>query len=143
MLEKGLITAEQLKIALDEQVMTKEFLGKILLRHGQIREEDLLAALSEQFKIPVIPLHDKYIDWNLVKSFSASLILDYRCFPVSRDENSVTVAITNPLNAWVIHKIEEEARGFPLKLVLVSQGDIDEAIHRYQQYLRQDITKWF
>ena len=47
----------------------------------------------------------------------------------------MTVAITNPLNAWAIGKAEEETRGFKLKLVLVSEEDMNEAIGRYQEHM--------
>ena len=143
LIEKGLITPEQLKDALDEQARTKEFLGKILLDRSQIREPDLLTALSEQFNIPIITLKYRYIDWGLVKSFSASLILDYNCFPLEKDEWSVTFAITNPLDAWALKKIEEEARGLKIRLVLVSRNDIIEVIQRYRQYLNGNISKLF
>jgi len=135
LIEKGRITQQQLSNALAEQSRTKEFLGAILLKNKQITEKDLLEALSEQFDIPVVSLKNKYIDWNLVKIFSPSLILDYRCFPVDKDSRSVTFAIANPLDVWVLKKAEEEARGLALKLVLASRGDIDEAVQRYRQYM--------
>lgn len=143
LIERGLITPEQLKDALDEQARTKEFLGKILLDRNQLKESDLLTALSEQFNIPIITLKYRYIDWGLAKSFSASLILDYKCFPLEKDEWSVTFAITNPLDAWALKKIEEEARGLKVKLVLVSQRDMIEVVQRYQQYLSRNIAKLF
>lgn len=140
---KGLITSEQLKAALEEQARTKEFLGTILLKKNQIKERDLLVTLSEQFNISFISLKNKYIDWNLVKTFNPSLILEYKCFPVERDEQSVTIAITNPLDAWAIKKAEEGAKDLKLKLVLVSASDMQEAIQRYQRYMRGDIFNLF
>jgi len=133
---KGLITGGQLKASLDEQRKTDEFLGKILLRKNQIKEKDLLEALAEQFNIPYASLKYKYMDWQLAKRFSPALILDYKCFPIAKDERSVTIAITNPLDVWAIKRAEEEARGLKLKLVLVSEGDMQEVIQRYQQYIR-------
>jgi hypothetical protein len=143
LIEKGLITQEVLDDALREQRETKEFLGAILLRKKRIKEADLLTALSEQFHIPLFSLKDKYIDWNLVKGFSASLILDYRCFPVAKDDWSITMAITNPLDIRVLKRVEDEAKGLRLKLVLVSEGDINDSIKRYNSYLRGNISKLF
>lgn len=141
LINKGLITGEQLKDALDEQRKTNEFLGKILIRKNQFKEKDLLEALAEQFNIPYVSLKYKYIDWHLAKQFSLGLILDYKCFPIAKDEWSVTVAITNPLDVWALKKAEEGARGLKLKLVLVSEGDMKEAIQRYQQYIRSSTLK--
>jgi type IV pilus assembly protein PilB len=136
LIRKGLINANALKDALDEQQRTKEFLGSILVRKNKINEKDLLGALSEQFNIPFLSLKFKYIDWNFVGKFSSSLVLDYKCLPLEREDSAVTVAITNPLDVWAIKKTEEETRGLRLKLVLVSEGDMEEAIKRYKQYLR-------
>ena len=96
LINKGLINQERLKAGLEEQSRTKEFLGTILVKKNLIKERDLLATLSEQFNIPLISLKNKYLDWNFVKNFSASLILNHRCFPVKKDEFSVTIAIVNP-----------------------------------------------
>jgi type IV pilus assembly protein PilB len=142
LIEKGLITAEELEQALNEQVKTKEFLGAVLLRKNQIKERDLFEALSEQYSIPLISLKNRYIDWKIVKEFSASLILDYMCFPIKKDDWSMTIAITNPLDAWAIKRAEEETSGFKLKLVLVSSEDMREAIHRYKQFMRGRIFKF-
>ena len=140
LIEKSLIGPEQLKDALTEQRRTKEFLGSILLKKKYIAEKDLLKALSDQFGIPVVKIKDKYIDWNFVRRFSPSLILENKCLPIKGDDVSVTVAITNPLDAWAIKKAEDETKGFILKLVLVSEEDMSDAIERYQQYVR---SKYF
>lgn len=137
LIEKGLINARQLEQALDAQQKTKEFLGSVLLARDIIKENDLLAALSEQFEIPLVTIQYKYIDWDFVRGFSPSLILDYKCFPFQKDNGTVTVAITNPLDAWALEKVEKETKGFKLKLALVSKEDMKEAVRRYEEYIRK------
>lgn len=134
LMEKGLISRRQLQDALEEQLRTKEFLGSILLKRGAVEERGLSEALSEQFNIPFVDLGHRYIDWQFVKGFSPSLILDYRCFPFKQDGSSITVAITNPLDAWVLKKAEEATKGFDLKVALVSEGDMKDLIKRYKEY---------
>ena len=139
LMAKGLITGEQLKSALDEQRKTNEFLGTIFLKKNQIKEKDLLEGLSEQFNIPYVNLKYKYIDCQLAKQFSLALISDYKCFPITKDDWSITVAITNPLDVWALKKAEERAGDLKLKFVLVSEEDMKEVIQRYQQYIRHSI----
>jgi len=143
LIDKGLITAEQLTSALEEQKKTKEFLGTILLKRKQIAERALLEVLSEQFNIPFVNLDYKYIDWELLKKFSPSLIQEHRCIPLRKDDFSITIATTNPLDPWALKKAEEESRGLKLKLVLVSEGAMEDAIKRYKQYLKGDMSKLF
>ena len=138
----GIINKEQLKDALAEQARTKEFLGAILIREFQIEEKDLLKALSEQFNMPFVALKNKYIDWDFVKHFNPSFVLDSKCFPILKDKDGITIAITNPLDAWPIKKAEEAASGFKLKLVLISEEDMRDAIRRYKEYMRKNINKF-
>lgn len=143
LVERKIITPLQLAGALDEQARTKEFLGKILTDRNQIKEADLLRMLAEQFNIPFVNLKHSYTDWALIKSFGSSSILDYNCFPLKKDDWSVSFAITNPLDVRVLRKIEEEAKGLKVKLVLVSQGDMLEVVKGYRQYLADSIAKLF
>lgn len=143
LVQKGLLAPVQLQIALEEQERTGEFLGEILLKKNYIREDALTEVLSAQFGIPVVKLSDRYINWKIVDGFSASVILDYRCFPVARDDWSVTVAITNPLDARVLARAQEGARGQRLKFVLVSRKDMDEVLARYKQYRKGNIARKF
>lgn len=136
LLHKGLITQEQLDTALAEQAKSHAFLGEILVKHGVIKDTELLAALSEQLKIPVEDLADKYIDWNLVSKFSASLLLDYRCFPVQSNGREVTIAITNPFDVWAVKRAEEEVHPLQLKLALCTKAGMDEAISRYRAHMK-------
>jgi type IV pilus assembly protein PilB len=139
LLERGLISDAQLELALAQQRSSGEFLGAVMVRLLMIREEDLLTALSEQYGMPTVCLRNRYIDWALVNSFSPSLVLDYKCFPIGRDAWSVTMAIINPLDAWAIKQAETEAQGLRVKLVLVSISDMEDAITRYRQHLQRNI----
>jgi len=137
----GIINNEQLEGALAEQARTKEFLGAILIREFQIEEKDLLKALSEQFNIPFVALKNKYIDWDFVKQFNPSFVLDSKCFPILKDKDGITIAITNPLDAWSIKKAEEATSGFKLNFALVSEDDMKDAIRRYKEYMKKNIYK--
>ena len=141
LIERGLLTSEQLALALGEQSTTKELLGVILVRKGWVKEKDFLTALSQRFNLPLVELKSKRIDWEIFRYFSSSLIFDYRCVPFERDEHSVTMAISNPLDAWTVKRAEEEAKGLILKMALTSREDIDDTIKQYQLYMLQKLKK--
>lgn len=143
LLEKRLITSDQLRLALAEQSTTREFLGRILLKYKWINEKDLLVTLSERFNLPLVDLKGQYIDWKIARDFSPSLILDYHCIPLEKKDRSVTIAIANPMDAWSLRKAEEEAAGRELKYVLVSEADMRDAIERYRDYVQKNITNLF
>jgi type IV pilus assembly protein PilB len=141
LLEKGVINDEQLKDALAEQQKTKEFLGAVLKRKFGIKDDDLSKALSEQFGMPFVTLKNKYIDWDFVKQFSPSFIVDSKCFPLKKDDLEMTIGVTNPLDAWALKKAEEASRGFKLKLVLVSEEDLKDAVKRFKEYIKNSVYK--
>lgn len=137
LISKGLLTAEQLERALDEQRRTKEFLGAILVKRRFILEKDLLKAFSEQFAIPVEDIGNAYIDWGIARRFDPTLIMECKCFPVKKDDSTVTVAMTNPLDVIAMKKAEESIRGFMPRFVLVSKEDMAGAVERYKQFMRR------
>ena len=141
LIEKGLITPEQLTEALEEQKRTKNFLGTILLKRKQVKETDLLQTLSEQLNVPFVDLDHKYIDWEFLKKFSSSLILEHKFLPLHKQDFSITIATANPLDPWALQKAEEETRGFKIKLVLVSETAMEDAIQRYKQHIKGNISK--
>jgi len=141
LIKKGVITEAQLHDALKEQKTSSGFLGAILVSKGWVSKNDVLEALAEQFGIPLVDLKKEHIDMELARRFSSSLIVDHKCFPVRQDEETITVAIVNPLNAVAISKIEEEAKPRKVNLVLVTEEDIDEAIKNYRQHVSESIQR--
>jgi hypothetical protein len=64
LIQQGLLTEEQLKIALDEQKRTGRKLGRVFVESGYVTEAGISQALARQLRIP-------FIDLN---SFTPSLI---------------------------------------------------------------------
>jgi type IV pilus assembly protein PilB len=133
---KGVLTMAQLEVALAEQKLTKEFLGAIAVKMGYVKEHDLVKALAAQFSLPVLVTKEMYIDWELVKQFSPSRILQDKCFPVTREEFVIIIAIENPLDVWALKRAEDECRGAIPRFALVSPSDMEDLIKRYNQYMR-------
>ena len=143
LLEKGLITNEQLQKTIEEQMKHKQFLGEMFVKKGIISEDDLLKTLAEQFNIDFVHLKDEAIDWEVAKGFSSSLITDHKCIPLRIDGDTVTLAITNPLNAWVLDKAEKEAAPRKIRVVLAKVSDVDKAIEAFRQYsIRTMMNQW-
>ena len=141
LIQRGLITPTKLEMALEEQRQTREFLGALLVRRKYLREEDLIKALSEQFEIPHITLKNEYIDWDVAMRFSAALVTEHAFLPIRSTENGITVAITNPLDATGISRVEREANGQPVRLVLVSTEDMRDAVKRWSEKAAARVKK--
>lgn len=140
---KGLLTEEQLQKVMEEQLKNKKFLGEMLVESGMITEDDLFQTIAEQFDIEYVSLKDEDIDWDVSIGFSSSMITEHKCLPIRADEDTVTLAITNPLDAWVIETAEKEAAPHKVKVVLANKSDMNEAIKQYHKHsIRKMMNKW-
>lgn len=143
LISKGFITKAQLEEVIQEQLRNKKFIGMMLVQRGLISEGDLTESLAEQFGIEHVRLKKEDVDWDLTLKFSASLITDHKCLPINADQETVTLAITNPLDVWVLDKAEKEAVPRKVKIVLATLSDMDEMIKEYRRFsIQKMMKKW-
>lgn len=133
LMELGLVMPRQLEQALERQRSTGQFLGVILLEMGAITEQGLLEAISRQFGIPHEPLDPARVDWAVAKQFPASVLSDGKGFPIRADAQSVTVAITNPLDVWTLSAMERLAGRRPVRPVLVLERELRVVVQEHQR----------
>lgn len=141
LVQKKRLREEQLNAAVEEQLLTKELLGTILLKRNFIKEEDLLEVLSDQYGMRTVDLRKELIDWEVALRFSPKLVLDKVCMPLRKKETGIVVAITNPLDAEAIGLIEREAKGEKVEFVLAKLADLQWAIGHYNQRVFLKIQK--
>lgn len=140
---KGLVTEDQLEAMIKEQLKNKKFLGQMLVESGLVSEDDLFKTIAEQFDIDFVQLADEEIDWDVSAGFSSSMITEHKCLPLRADDETVVLAITNPLDVWVLDTAEKEAAPHKIKVVLVKESDMDIALKQYHKYsIRKMMHKW-
>lgn len=130
LVEKGLITHEELKLALDEHQKTGEMLGQVLVKMKFISEKDVLQVLAEQQGVPFLELKDLAIEDKVIKSVPAKFTWHYKVMPIRIDGNILTIAISNPFDMWPIDDLETNL-GYRVEKVLSTSVDILEAIRKY------------
>lgn len=128
LINKKLITHEQLEAALAEQGKTGELLGAILIRKGFLGEEDFLKVLSEQFNVPFIKLKETAIDPLAIKKVPAKFAWYYKAMPVKFVDNKLLIASSDPLRSLDDLRI---FLGYDLKPALASEAEIMETIKEY------------
>ena len=141
LIAKGFITEAQLHDALMEQKVSEKFVGMILKEKGTVTDLDLTTALAEQFDIPFVDMRSQYIDMELARKFTSSLIVDHKCFPLKTDENKIVFAIINPLDMVALSKMDEESNPRTVDYVLVTETDMNEVVDQYRKYVSQSIQR--
>jgi hypothetical protein len=139
LLRRSLITQAQLEQALARQRTSGAFLGELLVDMGFATEDEVLAALAEQFGLRRERGVLARVDWSVARQFPASTLARRECFPVWGDETSVTVAIANPLAVQALRDVERTARFRAVRPVLVSSVELRELFEGYQQRALQSL----
>lgn len=133
LIQRGLITAEQLKQALATQKEQGGLLGEILTKLGFATEEDIAQALAIQHDFPYLPLANYEIDSEVLKLIPESLAHKYCFLPIDKMGDILTVVMANPLDAKAIEDIEALTK-CKIETFVATYTEIKEAIERcYKQ----------
>lgn len=133
LLERGVITPDQLARALSERGDRGEKLGHVLVRQGLISELDLVEYLSTQLTIPVVTVPERPIDPDVLRLIPFSIARKYDVLPIRRVNGSLTVAMADPTN---LRAMDDVTFATNLRIVpaIAPQSTIRRAIDRlYEQ----------
>ena len=97
LVEKGLLTPQQLEQALAEQEKTGELLGRILIKRGWLNEVALYRAIAEKEGLEFVPETDHLDPDPAVASYLLRAdALRYQAIPVEEKKGTVTVLLGDP-----------------------------------------------
>ncbi|UCD93741.1 MAG: Flp pilus assembly complex ATPase component TadA [Candidatus Zixiibacteriota bacterium] len=130
LIEKGLISREQLAEALKKQDTSGHKVGQILVENGLITEDQLIQTMSERLEIPKISLESIVIDPLVVGLIPVEVARRYCLIPVFRIGNVLTVAMADPLNIIAIEELKYLTK-CDIKRVITSRSKINAAIDQY------------
>lgn len=132
LLERGIITRQQLQEAL---VMHKEkgiLLGEALIALKYTTEEDIVEALTRQYGFPYLPLSNYEIAPEVVASVPVNVCKQFCLIPIDKIGKSLTLAMANPLNAQALEDVEL-ITGCNVQSFVSTATDIKSAIKRYYE----------
>lgn len=130
LIEQGLIDEKKLNRALGEQKNSGEPLGRILLKNGAISVDDLYKSLAVQFDMAVVKLSDYQIDKKIIDNIPATLARKHRILPVKMNNNTLTVAMADPLSFPVLSNLQAML-DYRVEGVLATEDEISRALDQY------------
>jgi len=99
LVKEGRITKDQLKLALDRQVVFGGRIGTNIVELGLMKEGDMLQFLSSYFRVPPVdPADLDNIEPEIISSISPAIADKYRVIPFRKDRNRMHAAMLNPRN---------------------------------------------
>src|SRR5687767_10435598 len=98
LLERGLLTQDQLQAALEEQSRSRRSLGRVLIDKGILSETDLVSTLAAQIGLEFVDLRGQSLDPSVLGLISDSLARRYQAVPIAWDDGRLVVAMADPSN---------------------------------------------
>jgi type IV pilus assembly protein PilB len=129
LIERKVITSEQLQKALDYQKVNGGLIGEILVQLGFSKEEDIAQVLTAQYGFPYLPLTNYDIDLESIKLIPEPVARQYCLIPIDKIGNNLTVAMSNPLNTKAIEDVEMLTKCV-VQAFVSTTTDIRKAIER-------------
>jgi type IV pilus assembly protein PilB len=130
LITSSIISEDQLKEAISLQRKEGGRLGTNLVKLGYITEEKLVAFLSKQWGVPAINLSDYKIDPSVLKLIPIDIARKYLIIPVARVGATLTIAMAEPSNVFVIDDVKFMT-GYNVEVVVSSESSIINAISTY------------
>lgn len=134
LISKGVISEDQLRIALFEQKTSSLPLGKLLIALGFVTDATVREALSENLNQQSTDLTSIIADANAIKLISKDIAKRYRVFPMVYDKNqkALMLAMADTANIVALDQISAMlGKEISVTPMLASESEIVKAIDQY------------
>ena len=131
---KGVVSEDQVRIALTEQKHRDEPLGRILVRLGFATEGVIRDMLAGVLGYESVDLSKVLIDSDVVKRVPREIARRYRVLALTTDApaRQLTVATTDPFNVVAMDQVRALFDpGMEIRAVLAGEVEIDKAIEQF------------
>jgi type II secretory ATPase GspE/PulE/Tfp pilus assembly ATPase PilB-like protein len=134
LISQGILSEDQLRIALLEQMKSRQPLGKLLVQLGFVSEATLRDALSEKLGLVSVDLTQIVVDSGALRMVPREFSRRHNLFPVAldRERRRLIVAVSDTNNIVAIDQVRAQLRGeFDLEVRLSGESEIARAIEQF------------
>ncbi len=134
LVQKGVVTADQVRIALIEQRRRKEQLGKILVRLGFATEAVVRDVIGGALGQDSADLSNVVVDSDAIKLIPKDMARRYRVLPLTYDANRsrLTVAMADTFNVVALDQINAILGGdIDIVPLLAAESEVEKAIDQF------------
>ncbi len=134
LIDKGVLTPDQLGIALTEQKRSSDPLGKIIVQMGFATEAVIRDALGEALGQASVDLSKVVVDSEVLQLVGKEIARRFRILPLSMDrqKNTLTVAMSDTFNVVAIDQLRALLGGdLEIAPILAGESEIENAIDQF------------
>ncbi len=127
--QEGLISEEQLNLATEKQreLGGMEPIARVLVNMGLIQERDRVRLLGKVWGIPYIEIGDHHPSPEVLQLISPQSAKRFKSVPIELKENTLVVAMANPLDVFVIDELRLITR-LEIEPMIAAEDDLTNAL---------------
>jgi general secretion pathway protein E/type IV pilus assembly protein PilB len=134
LIQQGLITADQLRIALTEQKHQQAPIGRLLVRLGFVTEAVIRDIMARTIGQESIDLTQVVVDGDALKLIPQDFARRHRLLPIAFDigDRVLTVAITEVFNVVALDQLRATiGQGVKIRTVLAGDAQLEDSIDQF------------
>jgi len=126
----GVLSADHLKKASQEQKQRGERLEQAIVRLGYAKEELIFQCLADYFNLPYVDLDTYLIDEKIVRTIPEEIARRHTLIPLFKIGSVLTVAMTNPLNLLALDEVRNRVKT-DVEISISTGKKIEKAIEQH------------
>ncbi len=126
--QSELLTPDQIVAVVDRAKRDNIPVSAAVVQEARIEETDLLGLVADRLKVTPINLHDCRLDREIMQLIPKNLAYDHNLVPISKIENVLTVAVSNPFDVVILDQIRNTT-GCQLRLVIALEDTIQRTLN--------------
>ena len=126
--ERGFLTHDQIDAASKSMKAENETTLDVLVSGGTIGEDEVLGTVADQFGLKYCHVNAEAINPEIVKEIPADIAKKYGVVPVVADEDTITVALSDPMSYDAIDSLRYVLHGRDVDAVVSPKSEVQAAM---------------
>jgi len=128
LLEKGMLAEADVPRVNEARAATPDkAIHEIIIEKGYAKEQDVLAALADEFGMELVDLTNVKVDAETLQSMPLKLVHRRTLMPLSRNNGTIVVATGDPFDVYALDELQT-LTGLQVQSVLASPREIQRLI---------------
>jgi general secretion pathway protein E/type IV pilus assembly protein PilB len=131
--ERGYLSADQVEAAAMSMKAENETTLDVLVAGGALSEDDVLGTIADQFGLKYCHVNPDAISTEITKEISADIAKKYGVVPIVATEDSITVALSDPMGYDAIDSLRYVLHGKDVEAVLCPLAEVKSVMAKLYQ----------
>ena len=128
LVERGFLSQEQVEAASKSMRAENETTLDVLVSGGTIGEDEVLGTVADQFGLKYCHVNADAISQDVTKEITSDIAKKYGVVPVVADDESITVALSDPMGYDAIDSLRYVLHGRDVQAVIAPRSEVQAAM---------------